>query len=382
MTDTDTGVVALLVRLGSSWWSAFEAALFAHSGRVLGSLITVALALIAGRLSARWLLAGLKRWALRTHTQLDDIILKHLARPVRLLLPLLMLMSVRPFLELRDTTHTVLRQLLMVAVILEFGWIGIKIVRIVSEVVAQRLQASGSDTIEARSGHTQLQGFRNIAVFLIAVVTAGLALLSVAGVRQIGASLLASAGVAGIVLGIAAQRTIATVIAGITIALAQPIRIRDVVVVEGQFGTVEEITLTYVVVRAWDLRRMVLPIQHFLETPFENWTRATGNILATVLLYVDYSLPVDRLREELKRILDASADWDRTQWRLDVSDATERTMVVRPLMSAANSDAAWRLRCEVREKLIGFLQREYPGALPHVRAELTPLPSREKAPTS
>jgi Mechanosensitive ion channel len=155
-----------------------------------------------------------------------------------------------------------------------------------------------------------------------------------------------------------------------------------VVIVEGQYGTIEEITLTYVVVRAWDLRRLVLPIQHFLEKPFENWTRASGNILATVLLHVDYSLPVDRLREELKAILDASADWDREQWRLDVTDATERGMVVRPLMSTASSDAAWRLRCLVREKLIGFIQREYPGALPHVRAELTTLPTSEKVSSS
>jgi len=382
LTDTETGTVTLLARLGSSWWSAIEAAFLANSGRIAGALLAVTLALIVGRLSARLLLAGVTRWTLRTETKLDDIILKYLARPVRMLLPVLALIAVLPFLELRDVTRTVLRQLLVVAVIIEFGWIGVQIVRIVAEVVGQRLQLTGGDSVEARRGYTQLQGFRNIAVFLTAVITAGVALLSFGGVRQIGASLLASAGVAGIVLGIAAQRTIATVIAGITIALAQPIRIRDVVVVEGQYGTIEEITLTYVVVRAWDLRRLVLPIQHFLEKPFENWTRASGNILATVLLYVDYSLPVDRLREELKRILDASEDWDREQWRLDVTDATERGMVVRPLMSTTSSDAAWRLRCEVREKLIGFIQREYPGALPHVRAELTTLPTAEKVSSS
>ena len=144
--------------------------------------------------------------------------------------------------------------------------------------------------------------------------------------------------------------------------------------IENEFGTIEEITLTYVVVRAWDLRRLVLPINYFLDRPFENWTRSSGRILATVLLYVDYSLPVDRLREELKRILDASKDWDQDTWRLDVSDATERSMVVRPLMSAADADAAWRLRCEVREKLLGFIQREFPSALPRLRAEFAPPP--------
>jgi len=382
LTDTGPETLTLLAQTGSTWWNAIEAAVLAHSGRIVRSLIAVVLALVVGRLSSRLLVAGLTRWTSSTATQLDDIMLKYLARPLRVLLPLVALILVLPFLEVLELTRTVVRQVLVVALILEFGWIGVRLVRIVGDVLTQRLQGEGSDSVEARSGYTQLQGFLNIAVFLIGVVTLGLALLSFGGVRQIGASLLASAGVAGIVLGFAAQRTIATVIAGITIAVAQPIRIRDVVVVEGQYGTIEEITLTYVVVRVWDLRRLVLPIQHFLEKPFENWTRASGRILATVLLHVDYSLPVERLREELKRVLDSSEHWDRERWALDVSDATERSMVVRPLMSAKSADAAWSLRCEVREKLISFIQREYPGALPHVRAEFSKPFVADEAPSS
>jgi small-conductance mechanosensitive channel len=370
LSDADTGTLTRLLEAGSSWWSRFEVLIVAHSPRVVKALVCIALAVFAGRLCARLLHAGFARWARSTETRVDDLLLKYLGRPLRVLLPLIAVLLVLPLVDVTDLARAVMRQLLVVAAISVFGWVGVQSVRIVVDVLTERLRHAGADTLAARSGYTQLQGFRNIAVFLIAVLTIGLALLSFGGVRQIGTSLLASAGFAGIVLGIAAQRSIATVIAGVTIALAQPIRIRDVVVVEQQFGTIEEITLTYVVVRAWDLRRLVLPIDYFLERPFENWTRSSGRILATVLLYVDYSLPVDRLREELKRILEASKDWDRETWRLEVSDATERSMVLRPLMSAADADAAWRLRCEVREKLLGFIQREYPSALPHLRTDL------------
>ena len=370
MSGTDTGTVALLVQMLGSGWRSFQSLLIEHAPRIVRSTLGVVLAVLIGRFCSRLLNAGLARWVKRTETHVDDLVLRYLGRPTRLLLPLIAVILVLPLVDLADITRRLLRQLLVVVAILDFGWIGVQTVRIIADILSARLEHAGADTLEARSGYTQLQGFRNIAVFLMVVVTIGLALLSFGGVRQIGTSLLASAGVAGIVLGIAAQRSIATVIAGITIALAQPIRIRDAVVVEDQLGTVEEITLTYVVVRAWDLRRLVVPINYFLERPFENWSRSSGRLLATALLYVDYSLPVERLREELKRVLEASKDWDRDTWRLEVSDATERSMVLRPLMSAGSAEAAWRLRCEVREKLLGFIQREYPSALPHVRTDL------------
>ena len=189
-------------------------------------------------------------------------------------------------------------------------------------------------------------------------------------VRQLGASILASAGIAGIIVGLAAQRSIATLLAGIQIALTQPIRIDDVVIVENEWGRIEEITLTYVVVRIWDLRRLIVPITYFIEKPFQNWTRISADLLGTVFLYTDYTVPIQAVREELRRILEGSEKWDRRVCVLQVTDTTERTVQLRALVSAADSSKAWDLRCEVREKLVDFLQKNYPHALPRVRAEI------------
>jgi hypothetical protein len=189
-------------------------------------------------------------------------------------------------------------------------------------------------------------------------------------VRQFGASILASAGIAGIVVGFAAQRSIATLLAGFQIALTQPIRVDDVVIVENEFGRVEEITLTYVVVRVWDLRRLVVPISYFIEQPFQNWTRSSADILGTVFLYVDYGVPLDSLRAELTRVLKASRFWDGKVNVLQVTDAKEHTLELRALASAADASLAWDLRCEIREQLVGFIQRTYPESLPRFRASL------------
>jgi small-conductance mechanosensitive channel len=189
-------------------------------------------------------------------------------------------------------------------------------------------------------------------------------------VRQLGTTILASAGVVGIVVGMAAQRTIATFIAGLQIAITQPIRVDDVVIVENEWGRIEEITLTYVVVRIWDLRRLIVPITYFIESPFQNWTRTSADILGTVFVYADYTMPIDVLRDELQNILKKSEHWDGKVCVLQVTNASDRTMELRALMSAADASTAWTLRCEVREKLIDFIRREYPKSLPKVRAEL------------
>ena len=181
---------------------------------------------------------------------------------------------------------------------------------------------------------------------------------------------MASAGVAGIILGFAAQRTIGTILAGIQLAFTQPIRVDDVVIVENEWGRIEEITLTYVVVRIWDKRRLIVPITYFIEKPFQNWTRVSADLLGTVNLYLDYSVPVDEIRKECKRILEESGLWDGDAWCVQVTDTTAQTMVVRPLFSAKNSSDQWDLRCEVREKLIAFVREHYPDGLPRVRAEV------------
>ena len=188
---------------------------------------------------------------------------------------------------------------------------------------------------------------------------------------QFGTSLLASAGIAGVIIGFAAQRSIATLVAGFQIAVTQPIRIDDVVIVENEWGKIEDITLTYVVVQIWDLRRLVLPITYFIEKPFQNWTRASAELLGSVFLHVDYTMPLAPLREELDRILAASKLWDGKVKVLQVTDAREHTLELRVLASARDAPTAWDLRCEVREKLIAFLQAEHPTALPRDRIELS-----------
>jgi len=167
----------------------------------------------------------------------------------------------------------------------------------------------------------------------------------------------------------AAQRTIATFIAGLQIAVTQPIRVDDVVIVENEWGRIEEITLTYVVVRIWDLRRLVVPITYFIEKPFQNWTRVTADILGTVFIYVDYTVPIESIRAELQRILKSSELWDGKVCVLQVTNTSERTVELRALMSAADASTAWSLRCQVREKMVDFIQKNYPDALPKLRAE-------------
>jgi small-conductance mechanosensitive channel len=186
-------------------------------------------------------------------------------------------------------------------------------------------------------------------------------------VRRVGVSILASAGIVGIIVGFAAQRSLGNLIAGIQIAITQPMRLDDVVVVEGEWGRIEEITLTYVVVRIWDQRRLVVPITYFMERPFVNWTRTTAELLGTVYLYADYTIPVERVREELHRILEASDLWDRRAWGLVVTNTTEKSVEMRALMSTQDSSSAWSLRCHVREKLLEFLQKHFPHSLPMVR---------------
>ena len=329
--------------------------------------VLVSLAAFALGRGLSWcVIAALQRWSRLTRTAADDIAVKHVGRPLRWLGPLAMLALALPLMSENTEVRAVLRQLLAVAITLVFGWLFLRIARVVEEIIARRLNLDAS-SVKARAEYTQIRGLRNIADFVIGVITVGLALLSVGDVRQLGASLLASAGVAGIVFGFAAQRSLATILTGLVIAIAQPIRINDIVVVEGEFGSIEEITLTFVVVRLWDQRRLVLPVSYFTERPFQCWSRSSTELTGVVLLNVDYSVPVDSVRAELGRIVKDSPHWNRRGWALEVTDSTEHTVVLRAQMSADDSSAAWKLRCEVRERLIGFLQQQCPESLPLVR---------------
>jgi small-conductance mechanosensitive channel len=332
------------------------------------SIGLVAVAFFAGRLIAWALIRSAKQWAKRTETVADDLIVEHLPRPLRVLLPAACVAFALPWLPSRSKwiEHAVL-----IVIIASAGWTAFRFLRVVEDYVESRYDLKHKADVEARARYTQLRGFRNIGGFIIVLVTSAFALMTFDTVRNIGTGLLASAGVAGIVLGFAAQKTISTLLAGVQIAVAQPIRVGDIVVVEGEWGTIEEIALTYVVLRVWDLRRLVLPVHQFIDKPFQNWTRGKTNLLGTVELRLDYSVSVEAVRAELGRLLEASKYWNKETSGVQVTDATEHTMLVRVLASAKDADDMWNLRCELREKLIAFVQAKFPGALPRVRAEMS-----------
>ena len=233
------------------------------------------------------------------------------------------------------------------------------------------MQMDVTDNLRARKFHTQFRILRQVLTLLIWLLAGSAILLQFDGFRQFGRGLLASAGIASLVIGFAAQRTLGNLIAGFQIAITQPIRLDDVVVVENEWGRIEEITLTYVVVKIWDERRLVLPISYFLEKPFTNWTRQTSEILGTVFLHVDYSVPLDALRAELDKLVKDHEDWDGRVSEIVAFESRPTTLEIRALVSSRDSGAAWRLRCHVREGLVTFLQKNYPTARPRFRAELS-----------
>ena len=343
-------------------------------GPVLGPLAALVLAVLVG-LALHALLFRVVR---RLTTDLPGVLvfqgalLRRIRRPLALLLPLIVVRLWLPLVAatLSDPLILFISDILYIGAVIGVAWLLIGVVRAGEDLLTERSNVESADNLRARKMLTQAKILKRIAVVVIAVLALAAILMHYEAFREIGTGLLASAGVAGLVIGLAAQRTLGTLLAGIQIAITQPIRVDDVVIVEGEFGWVEEITLTYVVVRVWDLRRIVVPINDFIEKPFQNWTRTSSDLLGTVFLYVDYSVPVEALREEHQRILEASEDWDGEAAAVQVTDTSERTVQVRLLQSAASAGTLFGLRCKVREEMIAFVQREYPGALPKVRAEM------------
>jgi small-conductance mechanosensitive channel len=306
----------------------------------------------------------------RTPTVLDDSFSKHCRGPLRVLFPLLAVALLLPSSGLSESTLETVKHWLSLGVIGSIAWLLVRGTNVLDDFILDRFKIDEKDNLKARRIYTQLQIFKKMAMFVVGLLAFATMLMTFDRVRQVGTTILASAGIVGIVVGLATQRTIGTIFAGLQIAITQPIRVDDVVVVENEWGRIEEITFTYVVVRIWDLRRLVLPITYFIEKPFQNWTRVSADILGTVFLRVDYTVPVQAVRQELYEILRNSNLWDGRTWGLQVTDATEHTLELRALMSARDASDAWNLRCHVREKLIEFLQKTYPQSLPRVRAEV------------
>ncbi len=292
--------------------------------------------------------------------------------PFRLLIPAMALAAVAPLLPVPDIVRSGVAHLALLCVIAGVAWVLTSTLAVARDLIMSRQRLDVADNLRARRIYTQLRVMERIAEAVIVVVALSTMLLTFSEVRQIGASLLASAGIAGVIVGFAAQRSLATIFAGVQIALSQPIRLDDIVVVEGESGRIEEITLTYVVVHLWDHRRLVLPVTYFIDKPFQNWTRSTSELLGTVYLYADYTVPVQPIRDELQRFVAQAPQWDRKACALQVTNASERTIQLRALVSAANSSDLWELQCAVREHLIAFVQASCPGGFPRTRVEIEP----------
>ena len=271
--------------------------------------------------------------------------------------------------QLPGSVKLITIKIISVFIIFSVAWLLIRILRILRNVAFSRLDIGSEDNLKARKTLTQLKIFEKFITFIIILVAVSSALMLFDKVRQMGVNILASAGVAGIIVGFAAQKSIANILAGIQIAITQPIRIDDVVIIEGEWGRIEEINLTYVVVKIWDMRRLIVPINYFIDKPFQNWTRTNAEILGTVFIYVDYLAPVKEIREELTRLLKLNENWDGNVNAFQVTSTNDKTMELRALMSAKNASAAFELRVYIREKLIEYLQKNYPEHLPKIRIE-------------
>jgi small-conductance mechanosensitive channel len=301
---------------------------------------------------------------------LFDIIIRRLGMRILVFVVLLIINFYVPLLPLSAKSFYVLNKIVDILLTISFAGILIALVKVGQDFIYHYYDLNKPDNLKERKIRTQLVFLRKIIVGLIVVVTICVILLSFDNLRKLGTGLLTGVGVGGIIIGFAAQKSLANLLAGFQIAFTQPLRIDDALVVEGEFGRVEEITLTYVVLHLWDQRRLILPINYFIEKPFQNWTRTTAEMMGTVILYLDYSVPLEALRAEFKRLLDVSPLWDKRVSAVQVTGATERDIEVRMLMSAANSGDVFDLRCYIRENIIQFIREYYPDSLPKTRMEL------------
>lgn len=313
--------------------------------------------------------AILDRLTAHTGPTWDGSAVRRARGPARLAVVLFTVLFMMPNVHVDTVVRAAIERLVAIGLIGCIAWTVIALVDVVGDVLRARFSTDVADNLEARRIATQVQVLRRVVIVLVSIVAIGVGLMTFPAIRQIGTSLLASAGLAGLVVGMAMRPTLANLLAGVQIALTQPIRLQDAVIVEGEWGWIEEITTTYVVVKIWDLRRLVLPLTYFVEKPFQNWTRTTARLLGSVYLYVDFNVSVDDLRAELRRILESTDLWMGEVCVLQVSDTREHTVELRALADARDSGTAWDLRCLIREKLLVYLQRS-PGALPRARVVL------------
>ena len=331
---------------------------------LIAALVAVLLALLVHRISATVVLR------LTRSLPVSNRAAQQCRAPAQLLMPLLALQAVWHAAPDSFALIAGIRHANGLLLLTALTWLGLRAARGVAQGVISLHPLNIEDNLQARRIHTQTRMLARTAMFIILLAGLSLMLMTFPGARQIGASLLASAGVVGLVAGIAARPIFSNLIAGLQIALAQPFRIDDVLVIQGEWGRVEEITGTYVVLKIWDERRLVIPLQWFIENPFQNWTRTNAQIIGTVFIWVDYRMPLAPLREAAQRACEAAPEWDQRLCLLQVVEAGERSMQLRVLVTSSNSSLNWDLRCKVREALVDCMQRDWPAHLPLMRAEV------------
>ena len=369
--------------LGPSW---LEERVPASLQRRVGSLpiwhwlalvVAALLGFGVGRAFAKPVLWFARRVTGKTRWQWDDDLLEALTSPLRMFLAIVVFRACLGPIGLGAAAMAFAGRIAGTALIVAVAWMAIGVARVLADLIERRAVAAAAECADAelrvRAVTTQVRVLRRVANVGISLVAFALTLLQFDVVRNVGMSLLASAGLAGIVIGLAAQRTIGTLIAGIQLSVTQPIRIGDVVIIENEWGTIEEVTLTYVVVRVWDERRLIVPMTRFLEQPFQNWTKVSPQLHGTVFLHVDWTLPLDLVRAELDRIVKDNPNWDGRTKGVVVTDAKERSLEIRVLVSAPSAGKLWDLRVAVREQLVSWLQRHEGGRyLPRVRLDHPP----------
>jgi small-conductance mechanosensitive channel len=333
------------------------------------SLLIIALAAGIGLLLHRWLRALTRSLLQGRYPNLLSIFTQTRALTRLAVLILVMVIAI-PVAPMTPDTAELLARLLAMAVIGLVGWAAIAALHITANIYLRRFRLDVHDNLLARKHNTQVRVLLRTIDVLLVLITIGAALMTFPAVRQYGYSLFASAGVAGIVAGLAARPVLSNLFAGVQLAMTQPIRMDDVVIVEGEWGIIEEITSTYVVVRIWDLRRMIVPLSYFIEKPFQNWTRENSALIGVAFFYLDYRAPVGVIRDKLSEIVKRSQNWNGRSVALQLTDTRENVIELRAIMSADDAGRAFNLRCEVRELMIDFLQREHPEALPRQRNEV------------
>lgn len=333
------------------------------SNLFVGSFLLV-VAVIVGLIIYRILFGLLTTAEHRRQNQTLAVIIQGIRRPAGFAIVLLCVLTALPYCRIPVGEDLRVEHFVTVITIAAIAWGLIGATTVATTLIVSHYSLETDDNLRGRSVETRVNILSRVGVVIIIMVAIAAALMTFPSVRAIGTTLLASAGLAGIAAGVSARPILENLIAGVQIAFTQPIRLDDAVIVENEFGRIEQITATYVVIRCWDMRRLIVPLTYFINTPFQNWTRHTADLIGTVMMYASYNLPVDELRNELMAYIKTNPKWDGQVVALQVVDTTENNMQLRILVSAKNAPTTWDLRCEVREHLISYVQKMYPQGLP------------------